>query len=83
MVAIQYCSPLDAVDLDRVELVPKHPGSRTDLCFRHFLNQLVLGFIATRDSDPVGISRTHSDSATAPVSVIIHRPDLCLDFGPD
>jgi hypothetical protein len=34
----QYCGPLDAVDLNRVELVPKHPGSRTDLCFRHFLH---------------------------------------------
>ncbi|KAJ5494160.1 hypothetical protein N7463_010247 [Penicillium fimorum] len=82
-VVIQHRSPLDAVDLDRVELVPEHPGSCSDLFFRHFLDQLVLGFITTRNPDPIGVSWTHGDRAAAPVGVIIHRPDLFLDCGPD
>ncbi|KAJ5152513.1 hypothetical protein N7492_009793 [Penicillium capsulatum] len=35
---VQNCGLVDAVDFDRVELVTKHPSSRTDLCFRHFLD---------------------------------------------
>lgn len=80
---IQYGGLINAINFNRVELVTEYPGSRTDLSFCYFLDQLVFIFVAVRYSDSVGILRVHGNSITAPVRMAFYRPNLCLYRRPD
>lgn len=83
VVLIQHGGPVYAINFDRVELVPEHPGPRADLGFCHFLDYLVLVFITARYSDSVSVLRVHGDSAAALVRVAVYSSNLCLDRRPN